>query len=138
MKIVFFVVAAMSATAFADSYVCQNLDKDFRAKANDSILVLSRPSVNHGRKTIATFRAEDDVLAVTGRVDRGSGKKYEGEVDLRRIGSRRQGELILGTKLGEVDTVKLTVQEASNDEVRGSVLLKKRNGETTYAKLDCE
>jgi hypothetical protein len=139
MKIVLFAVVAMSATAFADSYVCTNKERDIRVRANDSLMVLSRPSVRtSGLKTIATFKAEDDVLSVTGRVDRGTGKKYVGDVDLRRIGTKRQGELILETKLGEVDTVKLTVKELADETLDGVVYLTKRNGETTWAPVDCE
>ena len=140
MKFVSFVaVALLSATAFANtSYVCTNSQRDIRVRANDSVMVLSRPSVSTGHKTIASFRAEDDVLSVTGRADRGNGKKYEGDVDLRRIGSNRGGELILGTRLDQVDTVALTVKELDNGDLDAVVTLVKRNGEKTWAVVDCQ
>ena len=150
MKNIIFVMAAVMATssaAFADGFVCETRAQDLNVKVynntkaengtrNAAVMVVSDPSVTYGRKTIARFTDVNGTIS-------SKGAYYTANVDLRFNDSSRKGELIGGTKLGELDTIELAVDFnysrpiADGEEVRGTLLLNKRNGQTIEKALDC-
>src|SRR3989338_1707434 len=109
MKKIIFVMAAVMASstaAFADGFVCETRAQDLNVKVYNNtnpelgtrtaaVMVLSDPSVSHGRKTIARFQNSNGLISNTGA-------HYEAKVDLRYNDSARKGELIGGTKLGQL------------------------------------
>ncbi len=135
------------AQAKADGFVCETWDGDLVVKVynktqpedgtrNASVMVLSDPQVQKGRKTIARFQADNEVLT-------NHSARYEAEVDLRFSDSSRKGELIAGTKLGQLDRISLDVAFSyanpteEGDEMDGTLVLEKRNGQTIKKQLTC-
>ncbi|HEY8280368.1 MAG TPA: hypothetical protein VIH99_12140, partial [Bdellovibrionota bacterium] len=109
LSIVTLAVAAFSGSARADGFNCQTTDGSLNVKIYNhvqpsegtrvgSVMVLSDPSVMGGRKTIARF------TDVNGRLDSRS-SVFTADVDLRYNDSARKGELIMGTKLGFINTI---------------------------------
>lgn len=102
-----------------------------------AIMVISDSTIGAGNKTIATFPDSKGVLSSSSSV-------YTADVDLRMTGSRRTGELIGGTKLGELDQIKLAVDFSYAQPVRageiltGRLTLIKRNGEKLREAVECE
>lgn len=140
--------ALMGASAHADGFVCQTVEGDLTIKAfnhrqpsagtrNGAVLVVSDPTVSAGRKTIATFTDVKTTLT-------NSGAFYVGNVDLRVKESNRKGELISGTRLGELDEIILDLAFkygellSAGDAVDGELILVKRNGQTIRRDLACE
>jgi hypothetical protein len=147
MILVMAAVMASSSAAFADGFVCETRSQDLNVKVynhtapeygtrNAAVMVVSDPSVSHGRKTIARF------TSVNGRITN-KGAFYVADVDLRYKDSKRKGELIGGTKLGELDKIVLDVDFsysrpiANGEEVRGMLSLNKRNGQVIDLAVDC-
>ena len=147
----FIVMVALFASANAaqaDGFKCQTLDGDLSIKAYNhtdasegtrtgAVMVLSDPAVSSGRKTIARFTDVNGVLT-------SQGARYTANVDLRFNDSKRKGELILGTKLGELDQVIVSVdftygQNLEKGEMTsGEITLVKRNGKKIHSELECE
>jgi hypothetical protein len=140
-------IATLSASAHADGFNCQTADQSLNVKLINhtnaeagtrvaAIMVLSDPAVSSGRKTIARFQDTNGVLA-------SRSSRYEANVDLRFSDSSRQGELILGTKLGMLDTVIADIDfsyaapVAAGEEVTGQLTLVKRDGAKIKADLVC-
>jgi hypothetical protein len=94
------------------------------------------PDGSGGRKTIARFTEVNGVLE-------SRSSRYEANVDLRFNDSARKGELILGTKLGQLDTIIADIDfsyaapVAAGEEVEGKLILVKRNGDRIRAALTC-
>ena len=105
-------------------------------------MIVSDPSLKHGRKTIATFSADAETLETDHK--NANTKSFIGLVDLRFNESNRKGEYILGTRLGEVDTIELAVDFtygedlADGDVVDALVRVVKRNGQVQKANALCE
>ncbi|MGZ3721602.1 MAG: hypothetical protein ACXVA9_01645 [Bdellovibrionales bacterium] len=127
-------VALIGSSAMADGFVCENYDGNLRIKVyhqtqpemgtrNAAIMIVSDPTIGSGRKTIATFAADNALLSSHSAL-------YDANVDLRFKNSSRKGENIGGTKLGEVDHIKLDVDYSFNNPVPA--------GETVFAKLTLE
>lgn len=148
MKALVVMMSLISAPAFADGFYCENLEANIRVKAynqvapehgtrNSAVMVLSNPAVSGGRKTIATFEEADGLLT-------NSGSHYIGHVDMRFNNSARGGELLAGTKLGEVKDVVLDVEFSyaqpvdDEAELAGVLTLEKRNGDVITVDLLCE
>jgi len=122
MKLMIALLAmSVSLGAFADGFVCTTSTVKSAKKGDINIkiynhtdpsqgtrgahvLVISDPTVNAGRKTIAKF--EDTHLYNTGTLVN-SGARYTANVDSRVNGVDRGGENILGTKLSELKTINL-------------------------------
>lgn len=137
MKKIIFAAAMMIATAaHADGFVCENAEGNLRIKVyhqtqpelgtrNAAVMIVSNPLISAGRKTIATFEADDARLSSRSAV-------YTADVDLRFANSKRKGENIGGTKLGELDQVVLSVAYSfsqpvpAGTEVYGEVALVRR------------
>src|SRR4051812_48721584 len=123
----FLMAATLVSATGAFAAVCETEDGVVRVRANDSVLVISDTTVGAGNKTIARFTAEK-TLDIMGARD--GGTVYRGNVDLRFNDSARKGELILGTKLGELDEIQVYVGDMDDEsEVPGAITLIKRNGE---------
>lgn len=146
--LIMFIAGLMATTANADGFVCENLEQNVRIKVynqtsaelgtrSSAVMIISDPSVSHGRKTIAKFEAADGLLT-------NSGSRYVAEVDLRFSNSGRSGENLASTKLGEVDQIILDVdflysQPVEDEaEVSGVMYLKMREGRTRAVSLACE
>ena len=132
--------------AKADGFVCQSTDGSLNLRAfnqtspvagtrNSAVLIVSDPAVSFGRKTIARFTA--------GHTLANTGSTYLANVDLRFNDSNRKGELIGGTKLGELKQIKLDVDFSyaapvpAGQEVDAQITLTKRNGEKIGLPATC-
>lgn len=139
-------IAATSSIAQADGFVCSNDDIAVKVYNNTeakvgtrtaAVMVLSDRSVAAGRKTIARF------TDTNGRISQ-KGASYLADVDLRFSDSSRKGELIGGTKLGELDTIQLDVDFSyaapveAGEMVDGTLTLNKRNGQQIELALECK
>ena len=148
-KVMLFVSAIASlasVSAKADGFVCKtdegltikmyNHVQPEQGTRNASVMILSDDTISAGRKTIARF------TDVKGTVSN-SGASYEANVDLRLNDSGRKGELVLGTKLGELDRVYVDVAfryghlAASGELMSGTITATKRNGEIIEQALEC-
>lgn len=130
MKKVFLLAlfSATSVVAGADTYVCTNDDGDFRVRIREEeTMVLSNPTIRGNRKTIAVFSEDQENLTI-------DGNSYVGDVDLRKIGTDRAGERLLGTRLGEVDTVEVRLYPTIE---KARVWLDKRDGNSVSELLNC-
>lgn len=147
LSVVTIAASVFAANAKADGFNCQTTDGALNVKIYNhtdaeagtrvaAVMVLSDPSVQGGRKTIARF------TDVNGVLDSRS-SRYEGNVDLRFNDSKRAGENILGTKLGELDVVIANIDFSyaapveAGEEVEGKLILVKRNGSRIRADLSC-
>lgn len=150
----------VTPVAMADGFVCRDLDEKVRVQIYNyvqpedgtrtaAVMVVSDNTVQHGRKTIARFTAANGTLS----------SKYEddtayfiGDVDLRFSDSSRSGELIGGTRLGELDTITLQIDgfiysgpmmESGEEtvvpqKVEGLLVLKKRGDEgSSILRMNC-
>jgi hypothetical protein len=146
------IVSLLSTMAFADGFNCSTKSDDLNISVynmvnptdgtrSPSVMVVSDPAVSTGRKTIAKFLANDGLLSTPHLAD--DRLTYVGKVDLRYNNSGRTGELILGTHLGEVDTVRLDVSFVYGDNlvdnqvVDALVILTKRDGERIIRQANC-
>jgi hypothetical protein len=137
---------ATASSALADGFVCKNEDLAVKVYNNTeakvgtrtaAVMVISDRNVAYGRKTIARF------TDMNGRISQ-KGASYLADVDLRYSNSSRKGELIGGTKLGELHTIQLDVDFSyanpipAGELVSGALTLNKRNGDTITLDLECE
>ncbi len=146
-SLIVILVSLVSTQAFADGFVCENVQEGIRVKVfnhtqaeegtrNAAIMIVSDLTVQEGRKTIATFEDGDSLLTNDGAV-------YTSKVDLRFSTSSRKGELLLGTKLGEVKFMILDVEFSygypveNGAELAGELILKKRDGEVIRTDVAC-
>jgi hypothetical protein len=149
MKTLITVIAlALTATAAqADGFKCSAVDGSLDVKVYNNVqpelgtrtaakMVLSNPLVAYGNKTIATFEDSTGLLS-------SEGAAYEAKVDLRYAGSARKGELIAGTKLGQIDSLRLEVPFSYNmpvehgQRLRSALIIAKRNGDSIDVDMDC-
>lgn len=149
MKLVSLLVAvfAFPASVLADGFVCHNDKGDLNVRIYNNVnpeegtrtastLVLSNPELQAGNKTIAVFRDSTGLLSSKELV-------FTADVDLRFKESSRKGELIAGTKLGNLDQVKVIVHFSYADPVAegafvpASLILTKRDGAKIRQSLDC-
>ncbi len=140
-------VILVGTIAHADGFLCMSDDglnvKVFNhTSANEGTrsvakLIVSDENVGYGNKTIATFSAAHSLVASYKQT-------YVANVDLRFKDSSRKGELIGGTKLGELAQIVLSVDFSyanplSNDDtVNGTLTLIKRDGEELIEAMNCK
>jgi hypothetical protein len=139
--------SVFAANAQADGFKCQTNDGTVNVKIYNhthaeagtrvaAVMVLSDTTVQGGRKTIARFQDVNGVLD-------SRSSRYEGNVDLRFNDSKRAGENILGTKLGELDVVIANIDfsyeapVAAGEAVDGSLVLVKRSGARSVHAMSC-
>lgn len=149
MKTVFMMIVALFVSSFAsaDGFVCQTVEGDLNVKIYNhvdptagtrvaSVMVLSNPSVNVGRKSIARFTEVQENLS-------NISANYEANVDLRFSDSSRKGELVSGTQLGQLKTITLAVDFSyanpidAETQVSCSLTLIKHNGEEITRDMQC-
>jgi hypothetical protein len=135
------------AQAHADGFNCQTVEGDLNVKVynqtdanqgtrNVAVMVLSDPSVQGGRKTIARFTEANGVVASRSAT-------FTADVDLRFTDSSRKGELISGTKLGQLDQIIVDVDFSyaapveQGEELSGELTLIKRDGQKITRDLEC-
>jgi hypothetical protein len=140
-------VIAAATAARADGFVCQtesglnvkvyNHTDASEGTRNGAMMILSDSTVGAGNKTVATFSHVKGTLA-------SSSANYVADVDLRFSGSNRKGELLAGTKLGEVDMIVLSVDFSyaapveAGVELTGELTLIKRNGQEIIEQASCQ
>jgi hypothetical protein len=121
MKTALLLATLLGSTAFADGFICDNGAGNLRIKVyhqtqpemgtrNAAILIASDPTLGAGNKTIATFSADNALLS-------SHSASYQADVDLRYKTSDRKGENIGGTKLGDLDSIKLDVDYSFSNPV---------------------
>lgn len=137
-----------STAAKADGFVCSteqglnvkiyNHVSPLDGTRNISRMILSDATILKGRKTIATFAAEKGNLTDSYE---GPRARFTGKVDLRMTGSKRKGEYLQGTRLGEVSEILVDIDfvyERGLVEPGASYLtVVKRNGEASTEHLTC-
>ena len=138
--------ALLSVNSYADGWVCEaegsplvvkvyNQTQPTMGTRNAAVMVLSDASIAHGRKTIARFESANGLLT-------SEGAHFVADVDLRFKESNRKGELLGGTKLGQLDTIALDIEFSyaypvmAGDLNKALITLNKRNGE--FIELDAE
>lgn len=148
LSVVTIAASVFAANAKADGFKCQTNDGAVNVKIFNhtdaeagtrvaAVMVLSDTSVQGGRKTIARFTDVNGVLDSRSSV-------YEGNVDLRFNDTKRAGENILGTKLGQLDVVIANIDfsyaapVAAGEEVAGHLVLVKRSGARSVHAMTCE
>ena len=139
---------AFSTQAHAEGFKCQTVEGDLNVKIyhhNDpsvgtrvaSTMIVSDPSVMAGRKTVALFTSTKGTLSLQ------SEGSYLASVDLRMVESRRQGEYLAGTRLGELSTIAVDLDFSyakpvvDSDMVTGTATFTKRSGEVIERDLVC-
>lgn len=145
----FAIIAALSlsAIAHADGFVCQTEGEDLIIKAynhtdaadgtrNAAVMVLSDPSINSGKKTIARFSDVNETLTNVGA-------SYEATVDLRFNDSSLGGRNLGGTKLGYVKSILLDIDftyaapVTDMEVIAGTLTLIKRDGDAITHSVNC-
>lgn len=141
-------IGTLSTPALADGFVCRALDEDLNVRVynhtspekgtrNAAIMVLSDPTVQSDRKTIAVFKDSTGLLS-------SETLSYDAKVDLRYKNSSRKGEYVAGTRLGYVDRFILDVFFSYVNPLRDGELtdaiftIVKRNGEEITLDMECE
>lgn len=135
-----------STVAMADGFVCTsesglNLKVYNHTNANQgtrtaAVMVISDSSVGAGNKVIARFTDVKGTLTSKSQI-------YTANVDLRFSDSNRKGELIGGTKLGQLDQIELAVDfsyaepMAHGEETKAFLTLIKRNGAELIESVSC-
>lgn len=147
--LVFVTFTALSSLAKAEGFKCQTLEGDLNIKIfhhNDpsigtrvaSTMIVSDPSIKMGSKTVALFTSKKGTLSLQ------SEGSYLANVDLRMTESRRSGEYLVGTRLGQLGTIAVDLDfsyrapVADGDIVEGSATFTKRSGEVIERELLCE
>ncbi len=148
MKTLFVLAAVLvSANAHADGFTCEatrdslavtvyNHTQPSEGTRNAAVMVVSDPSLQFGNKTVARFSDVNSTLSNRGAF-------YVADVDLRFNDSGRKGELIGGTKLGQLKHIKLDVDFSygepvnAGDVVPALLSLIKRNGDTIEISMNC-
>jgi hypothetical protein len=140
-------VMMMGASAFADGFLCQNLNQNLIIHVYDqttpstgtrdaAVMIVSDPTMSPGDRTTATFTAQNDLVS---NVD----ATYIADVDLQSPGSDKGGRNIGGTKLADVQYIILAVDFSYSSPVPngtvvdGDVTLNKRNGDENHIAVSC-
>lgn len=140
------VVMMAGVQAKADGFVCTsesglnikvyNHTQPDLGTRTGAIMVVSDSSINAGNKTIATFKDVTGLLTSKELL-------YTGKVDLRFNDTARKGELIGGTKLGELSKIMLNVNfsylhpVSYGEELSAHLYLVKRNGDVLDESVSC-
>lgn len=140
-------IATLSASAHADGFNCQTNDGSINVKVYNNtdaavgtrvaaVMVVSDPSISDGKKTIARFTDVNGTMESRGTV-------YVGNVDLRFNDTSLKGRNILGTKLGNIDTITADIDfsyaapVAAGEEVTGKLRIARRSGSPIEADMTC-
>lgn len=141
-------IATLSASAHADGFTCQTNDGSINVKIYNNtdpsvgtrvgaVMVVSYPAVSGGKKTIARFTDVNGTFESRSTV-------YVGDVDLRFNDTSLKGRNILGTKLGNIDTITASIDfsydapVAAGEEVNGKLRIERRSGSPIEADMTCQ
>lgn len=147
-KLIVLMIALAGAQAQADGFRCYSQDRTLNVQVFNHVdankgtrtaatMVLSDPRVQTGNRTIAKFESATGLLSSTELI-------YTAKVDLRYVDSRRKGEYIAGTRLGEIDTLDLYLGFSygtgleDGDWVPANLIVTKRNGQEVLMTMGCE
>lgn len=150
MKTLILALAATIATASlasADGFVCTTAENNLKVQVynhttpqlgtrNGAVMILSNPEFEYGNQTIAEYHSDGLLTNFS--------STYSARVDLRHSGSDRKGELIAGTRLGNVNVFSLAVDftyaqpVAEGTKVEGQLSVVKRNGDVIVVVMECE
>jgi hypothetical protein len=147
MKTVLFALTIAAASmAQASGFVCEtesglnikvyNHTDSNQGTRKAAVMIISDSFVGGGNKTIARFTGVKQTL-------KSKSQTYVANVDLRFADSRNAGELIGGTKLGQLDEIVLDVMfsyaspVAAGTEVPATLTLVKRNGQSIEEEVSC-
>ena len=145
LKLFGLIFLAASNQSFADGFTCSARDSELNVSVYNSlgpatrhaeVMVLSDPTVGYGRQTIARFFSNQGLL-------KNVGSQYTAKVDTLFPDTSRAGELIAGTKLGQLEQIKLIVDfnysspVADGEIVDGLLTLVKKDGSTLDLEMDC-
>jgi hypothetical protein len=136
-----------ASAALADGFVCSTKEQDLNVKIyhhvtpehgtrSAAVMVVSNPDIASPNKTIAVFKDSSATLTST------TGQ-YVGKVDARFRDLSRGGELISGTKLGQLKQAIVEVDFSylapllDGEETSATLTLVKRNGEELSRDLIC-
>ena len=135
-----------STVVFADGFNCTsesglNIKVYNHVDANKgtrtgSVMVISDSSVGAGNKTIAKMSDVKGTMSSKNEV-------YTAKVDLRFTDSSHKGELIAGTKLGMLETIKLSIDFSfaapvkAGEQVDALLVLTKRNQSQIVENVSC-
>ena len=140
-------IAAFSASAHADGFDCQTNEGSISVKIYNNtdalvgtrvgaVMVVSDRSVSDGHKTIARFTDVNGTFESRATI-------YVGNVDLRFNDTSLKGRNILGTKLGNIDTITADINfsyaapVAAGEEVEGKLFIQRRSGSPIVAAMTC-
>lgn len=134
-----------SATALADKFICDSVDKDLRIElvqvtnfngAYAGRLQIFDPNVTIANQLIASF----DTLS--GLLDK-TGDAVVASVDSRHSDVLKAGKRVMGTQLNKIETIALEIdpsyEEPSSEGTwfSAEVALHTANGETLVQDFDC-
>ena len=140
--------SSFSVAAHAEGFKCRTVEGDLAVKIYHhddpsigtrvaSTMIVSDPTVGTGHKTIALFTSQKGTLALQ------SEGSYLAVVDLRMVESRRKGEYVVGTRLGELSTISVDLDFSyarpvtGGAAVTGTATFTKRSGEMLERNLVC-
>ena len=145
LALVIMATLTLTASAYADGFYCAsdelvvkvyNNTNPYVGTRNAAAMIISDPAVRYGNKTIARFSDANSTLG-------NQGATYTALVDLRYNDSARKGELLAGTKLGQVKAIILDVAFsyvaplAHGDETSGFLTIVKRDGQEIQLEMNC-
>lgn len=146
-QLIFLASLVLGLSAHADGFKCEtesglivqvyNQTQAGMGTRSGAVMVISDSNIKYGNKTVASFTAEKKTLS-------SKSLTYVGNVDLRVKESNRKGELLLGTKLGYVDQIALTVDfsyarpTAHGHVMAAELAVAKRNGDLVTEGAVCE
>ncbi len=133
------------ATAKADGFTCVTEDGDLKVKLYNFVnadngtrvparMIVSSGNSNDGAKTLAVFNAESGNLEVAAESAASAGTIYVGKVDLRFSELNTKEAMLLGTRLGDMTKLSLTVDFKYGDSLAGGeqaealLTIESRNG----------
>ena len=145
----FLSVLVGASSSFADGFICEGLNtrttfkiynKTYASEGtrNVAVMIVTNPLPLVGSKTAASFSESKNTLT-------SSGTNYTATVDLRVTESSDENELVGGTKLGGLSTIKVHVffnylldtPSHNGQKFKGYVDYLKRNGEILTEKIEC-
>jgi len=117
------------SVAQAQEWVCEFDSTKIRlideTRREGALMILSDTRVGYGNRTIAKFSEAN------GTLDLQSEDHYLARVDLRFSDSGRGGEYLFGTRLNQIETIRMMVNPELQDGEGGhsaTVIVHKRNG----------
>jgi hypothetical protein len=136
-----------STAAAADGFLCKSTQHSLQVlvynhtqpewnAGSPAVMVLADSAQSFGQRTLAVFRAENNLLTT-------EGSAYAAKIDLRYKEFRDKNQPIAGTTLAQLKKVLLTVAFAPTEPleagvvVPGALTLVARDGSQAWVSLNC-